>query len=88
MGKGKEVCFVYSREFDGEFYVRVEDFKEIMERVINQRAENGKLVKENKKLKEELSKKSMETWFEKKAENIFIDKSWKVIKGWEFTTLC
>ena len=46
------------------------------------------LEEENKKLKEELSKKSMETWFDKKAENIFIDKSWKVIKWWEFTTLC
>jgi hypothetical protein len=30
----------------------------------------------------------METWFDEKANNIFIDKSWKVIKGWEFTTLC
>ena len=44
--------------------------------------------KVNKSLREELSKKSMEVWFDKKAKNIFIDKSWKVIKGWEFTTLC
>ena len=33
------------------------------------------LEDENRKLKEELSKKNMETWFDKKAKNIFIDKS-------------
>lgn len=41
------------------------------------------------KLREELSAYDREYFDEdKKAKNIFIDKSWKVIKGWEFTTLC
>lgn len=42
----------------------------------------------NKKMREELSKKNMETWFDEKAENIFIDKNWKVVSGWEFRELC
>lgn len=41
------------------------------------------------KLREELSAYDREYFDEdKKAKNIFIDKSWKVTKGWEFTTLC
>ena len=41
------------------------------------------------KLREELSAYDREDFDEdKKAKNIFIDKSWKVIKGWEFKTLC
>jgi hypothetical protein len=43
---------------------------------------------EIERLREELNKKNMKTWFDEKAKNIYIDKSWKVIKGWEFTTLC
>lgn len=43
---------------------------------------------EIERLRGELNKKNMKTWFDEKAKNIYIDKSWKVIKGWEFTTLC
>jgi cell shape-determining protein MreC len=35
----------------------------------------NELEQENKKLREEISKKNMETWFDEKANNIFIDKS-------------
>lgn len=45
-------------------------------------------IAENEKLREEISKENMDTWFDEKANNIFIDKNWKVIKGWEFMTLC
>ena len=58
------------------------------ELIENHKKDIAILCEENERLREELSKKSMDIWFDKKAENIFIDKSWKVIKGWEFTTLC
>lgn len=45
MKKEKEVCFVYSHEFNGKFYVKVEDFKEVIERLISIREENRKLEK-------------------------------------------
>ena len=82
--------------FEWEVYVKAEDYKKIA-------IENKKLKekvrfleecldrkeKVNKSLREELSAYDREYFDEdKKAKNIFIDKSWKVIKGWEFTTLC
>ena len=41
------------------------------------------------KLREELSAYDREYFDEdKKAKNIFIDKNWKVVSGWEFRELC
>ena len=39
--------------------------------LVDEIKKNSKLEEEIKKLKEELSKKSMENWFDKKANNMF-----------------
>ena len=56
MTKEKEVCFVYSHEFNGEFYVKVEDFKEVIERLISIREENRKLKEINESQNEEIQR--------------------------------
>ena len=66
-----------------------EDKKKLKEKVrfLEECLDNKEKV--NKSLREELSAYDREYFDEdKKAKNIFIDNSWKVIKGWEFTTLC
>lgn len=53
-----------------EWFVDKENDLATVEDVVNK---NIKLEEENKKLREELSKKNMETWFDKKANNMFME---------------
>ena len=46
---------------------------EIMEEVAKETKSYKQLEEENKKLRDELNKKNMETWFDKKAKNMFTE---------------
>lgn len=47
--------------------------KQLVELVITKYNDCFRLEEENRKLREELSKKSMGVWFDKKANNIFME---------------
>ena len=57
--------------------------KSVWEIIIDLQREIRELEEENKMLREELSKKSMEIWFDEKAKNIYISQKenilmWKI----------
>ena len=89
----RELTWKFAIEKNAEYQDRIaeleEENKKLKEEVrfLEECLDNKEKV--NKSLREELSAYDREYFDEdKKAKNIFIDKSWKVIKGWEFTTLC